>query len=103
MNLCETPALERIARVIAGQRLSLNGDGDLESAGDAVDAAWRRYVEEARAILKCLREADADMATAWDPTVWTAMVHAALGDPFIPAARIQSPGAGAAIYQKPLG
>ena len=31
-------ARERVARVITGQRLSLNGEGDLQSAGREVDA-----------------------------------------------------------------
>ena len=38
MDIATVPALERIARVLAGQRISANGEGDQESAADAVDA-----------------------------------------------------------------
>ncbi len=37
MDVSTTPAIERIARVLAGQRISANADGDQESAGSAVD------------------------------------------------------------------
>jgi hypothetical protein len=79
MDVAQTDAIERIARVIAGQRLSANADGSDSSAGPEVDAAWPDHRDDAVAILKTLREPDAAMAAAGDPAVWEAMVTAALG------------------------
>ena len=79
MPVSNTPAVERIARVLAGARLSANMEGNDSSAGPEVDAAWRDHVEEAVAVLKTLREPDGQMAAAGDPQVWEAMVEAALG------------------------
>jgi hypothetical protein len=73
-----TAAVERIARVLAGQRLSANADGDDPSAAPEVDASWRDHLDDATAVLKTLREPDARMAAAGDPQVWHAMVEAAL-------------------------
>jgi hypothetical protein len=73
-----TPAVERIARVVAGRMLSINAEGDDPSAGDRVDAAWPGYREDAVAILRTLREPDEAMAAAGDPAVWDRMVLAAL-------------------------
>jgi hypothetical protein len=67
-----------VARVLAGQRISANGEGDSRSAADAVDAAWRDYVDDAMAVLRTLREPDERMAAAGDPAVWERMVLAAL-------------------------
>ena len=67
MDVSTTPVAERIARVLAGQRISANAGGDAESAGDAVDAAWRDYLADARAVLRTLREPDRAMAAAGDP------------------------------------
>lgn len=47
--------VERIARVIAGYRLSANADGAECSAADAVDGLWAAHQDEAVAILKSLR------------------------------------------------
>ena len=80
MTISHTVAIERIARVLAGQRLSINADGDDPSAGDVVDGVWRNHVDDAVAILKTLREPDAAMAAAGNSEVWEAMVLAALGD-----------------------
>jgi hypothetical protein len=78
MPVSHTPAVERIARVLAGARLSANAEGTDSSAGPEVDAAWRDHVNEAVAVLKTLREPDERMAQAGDPEVWEAMVLAAL-------------------------
>jgi hypothetical protein len=78
MDVSVTPVLERIARVLAGQRLSSNAGGADASAGGAVDVAWPDYLDDARAVLRTLREPDAAMARAGDPRVWEEMVRAAL-------------------------
>lgn len=78
MDVSLTPAIERVARVLAGQRISANADGDAESAGRQVDAVWRDYLDDARAVMKTLREPDAAMAKAGDPRIWEAMILAGL-------------------------
>lgn len=78
MNISKGGVVERVARVLAGQRLSINGEGDSKSAGDAVDAAWPDHVDDALAVLRTLREPDARMAAAGDPAVWERMILAAL-------------------------
>lgn len=78
MNISKGDVIERVARVLAGQRISANGDGDSKSAGDAVDASWRNYVGDAVAVLRTLREPDARMAAAGDPAIWERMILAAL-------------------------
>jgi hypothetical protein len=78
MNVSKGSVVERIARVLAGQRLSANAEGDSKSAGSAVDAAWGAHVDDAMAVLRTLREPDARMAAAGDPAVWERMILAAL-------------------------
>lgn len=78
MGICHTSAVERIARVLAGECLSINANGTIASAGDEIDSQWREYRGEAIAILKTLREPDAAMAGVGDPVMWEAMVEAAL-------------------------
>jgi hypothetical protein len=78
MPVSHTSAVERIARVIAGQRISANAKGVEAAASGAVDSAWRDYRDDALAILRTLREPDPAMAAAGDPHVWEAMVEAAL-------------------------
>ncbi|EZP51571.1 MULTISPECIES: hypothetical protein [unclassified Sphingomonas] len=80
MDVSTTPLPERIARVLAGQRISANAGGDAESAGDQVDGAWRDYLDDARAVLRTLREPDRRMAAAGDPAVWERMVLAAIDE-----------------------
>lgn len=46
MTVKSTSAIERIARVIAGERLSANAEGKEDSAGPEVDAAWQQYGKE---------------------------------------------------------
>ncbi len=80
MDISSTSAIERVARVLAGQRLSVNAGGDESSASASVDASWQEYRADAVAVLKTLREPDAVMARAGDPAIWEAMVLAALRD-----------------------
>ena len=78
MDISNTSLVERIARVLAGQRLSSNADGANPSAGNAVNAAWGEHLDDARAVLRTLREPDEDMAAAGDIAVWERMVRAAI-------------------------
>jgi hypothetical protein len=78
MPVSNTSIVERIARVIAGRVASINAEGDDPSAGDRVDATWRDYQEDARSILRTLREPDPAMAEAGDVQVWERMVLAGL-------------------------
>ncbi|HEU4970283.1 hypothetical protein [Sphingomonas sp.] len=78
MDISNTPLVERIARVLAGQRLSSNAEGSNPSAGDVVDLAWREHLDDARAVLRTLREPDEEMAAAGDAAVWERMVRAAI-------------------------
>lgn len=80
MSVSELSAVERIARVLAGQRYSANADGYDPSAADAVDGAWQDHVGDAMAVLRTLREPDTVMADAGDPEVWKRMVEAAIRD-----------------------
>lgn len=80
MDIAETPFVERIARVLAGQRISANGEGDSESAGTAVDATWRDYRDEAQAVLHTLRAPTPAMAAAGDAAAWERMVLAAIDE-----------------------
>ena len=45
--------VERIARVIAGYRLSANADGFESSAASSVNLDWSRHQDEAVAIRDC--------------------------------------------------
>ena len=78
MDIATGPLVERICRVLAGERLSVNAQGDQESAGGAVNAAWRDHRDEAIAVLHTLRAPSAAMAAAGDPAVWERMVLAAI-------------------------
>ncbi|ALR21865.1 MULTISPECIES: hypothetical protein [Sphingobium] len=78
MPTSATPAIERIARVLAGRQLSLNGEGNDPHASSAVDATWHRHVDDAYAILHTLREPDMQMAQAGDVAVWRSMIGAVL-------------------------
>lgn len=80
MDVSRTPLLERLARTLAGQRISANAHGQSESAGRLVDEAWADHLDDARAILRQLREPDAAMAAAGDVRVWEAMVLAAIAE-----------------------
>jgi hypothetical protein len=78
MPVSNTSIVERIARVIAGRVASINAEGDDSSAADKVDSTWRDYREDARSILRTLREPDPAMAAAGDVGIWERMVLAAL-------------------------
>lgn len=79
MNVSSTAAVERIARVLAGHRLSANADGVDAHAATHVDETWESHRNEAIEVLKSLREPDAEMERAGDVAVWQRMVDAALG------------------------
>jgi hypothetical protein len=78
MDIATTPAIERIARVLAGEHLSSNAEGEQRHAGPEVDAIWRDFVDQAIAVLKTLREPDEAMERAGDVGVWQRMIEAAL-------------------------
>ena len=78
MPVSNTSIVERIARVIAGRVVSINAEGGDPSAGSRVDSIWREYVEDARSVLRTLREPDETMAAAGDVGIWERMVQAAL-------------------------
>lgn len=78
MDTALTPAVERIARVLAGQRISANAGGTEESAADLIERSWRDYRDDAIAVLHTLRAPSEAMAVAGDPTVWERMILAAL-------------------------
>ncbi|MES2337407.1 MAG: hypothetical protein V4537_04845 [Pseudomonadota bacterium] len=79
MDISVTPTIERIARVLAAQRYSSNADGSEASAARSVDDAWTDYRDDAVAVLKTLREPDAEMAAAGDAAIWERMILVALG------------------------
>jgi len=72
------PLVERIARVLAGEALSSNGNGSDPSAADKVDRAWREHLSEAEAVLHTMREPDQTMAAVGDTGMWRNMVEAAI-------------------------
>lgn len=78
MDIASSSAIERVARVLAGHQLSRNGEGDLASAGEAVDDLWRDHVDAALAVLRTLREPSPAMAAAGDAAMWERMVLAAI-------------------------
>ena len=80
MPVSNTNIVERIARVLAARRLSLNAEGEDASASAEVDAAWPEHREDALAILRTLREPDEAMAAAGDAQIWERMVEAALSE-----------------------
>jgi hypothetical protein len=78
MDISTQTAAERIARVLAGQRISINAEGDEESASRDVDAVWKDYLADAAAVLRTLREPDQAMAEAGDPAIWEKMILVAI-------------------------
>lgn len=78
MNVSNGNIVERIARVLAGQHFSANGEGDDPSASIEVDSEWPHFVDNAVAVLKTMREPDARMAAAGDVAIWERMIQAAL-------------------------
>jgi hypothetical protein len=103
MENSHTSALERIARVLAGMRLSINGEGQGRSVGAEVDDTWQSHMDEAFAILNALKEPDARMAGAGDTETWTRMVRVALGEE-VPSRLVEAASwMQEETYQKPLG
>ncbi|MBO9582430.1 MAG: hypothetical protein J7498_16210 [Sphingobium sp.] len=78
MPVSETAIVERIARVLAGRQLSGNAAGLEAHAGTSVDMEWKDRVADAVAILRTMREPDANMVKAGDVDVWRAMIGAAI-------------------------
>jgi hypothetical protein len=72
------PLVERIARVLAGAKLSVNADGDNGHAAEEVDRTWREHVNQALAVLHTAREPDEAMAAVGDAGMWRNMVEAAI-------------------------
>jgi hypothetical protein len=80
MDVSNRPVAERIARVLAGQRISINAEGTEKSASPQVEQVWREYLSDAAAVLRTLREPDARMAAAGDVAVWERMILTAIED-----------------------
>lgn len=84
-DISVTSPVERIARVIAAEALSINGEGQDASASGEVDAVWPQEVNRAMAVLRTLREPTPEMVEAGraagsEPAeIWNAMVRAAIG------------------------
>lgn len=72
------PLVERIARVLAGAKLSSNAEGCDPSAAAEVDLTWREHVNQALAVLHTAREPDEVMAAAGNADMWRSMVEAAI-------------------------
>jgi len=72
------PLIERIARVLAGEKLSSNAGGTNGSASAEVDRTWPEHLNQAQAVLHTMREPDEAMAAAGDTETWRAMVEAAM-------------------------
>jgi len=79
--------IERVARVLAGQHFSRNAHGEGPAGvptADLVDLHWREHADDAVAVLKTLREPEAEMCAAGDAAgggaaeTWDAMVRAAI-------------------------
>ena len=75
-----TAPVERVARALAGHALSKNAEGELPSAGPAVDALWPDYTDAALAALRTLREPSGRMLAVGDADVWDRMIRAAIED-----------------------
>jgi hypothetical protein len=104
MDKSETGLLERIARVLAAQKLSANAHGNAKSAAEAVEQAWPKYLEDAREVLNVLREPDARIAEVGDADTWSRMVRAALGEDILALKQERRSWEKVKdIYQKPLG
>ena len=72
------PLVERVARVLAGAKLSANADGDNGHAASEVDRTWRDHLNQAQAVLHTMREPDEAMAAVGDAGMWRNMVEAAI-------------------------
>lgn len=79
MPISETSAVERVARVLAGLEAKTDGGFD-PSSSEQVEHSWKARLEDARAVLRTLREPSAAMVAAGNAETWTSMVHAALDE-----------------------
>jgi hypothetical protein len=88
-DISVTSPIERIARVIAAEMVSPNGEaaeGPDEPVSVVVERIWRSEVERAMAILNTLREPTREMVEAGrdagdEPAaIWNAMIRAALDE-----------------------
>lgn len=75
-----THTIERIARVLAGERLSSNAEGAEPSAGDVINVRWPEFALEAEAVLKSLRDPPPEIAALGDGPAWSRAIAAALGE-----------------------
>jgi hypothetical protein len=75
-----TMPVERVARTLAAHALSRNGEGDMASAAEAVDALWPDHTDAALAVLRTLREPSGRMLAVGDAVVWDRMIRAAIED-----------------------
>lgn len=75
-----TQTIERIARVLAGERLSSNAEGAEPSAGDVINVRWPEFTLEAEAVLKSLRDPPPEIAALGDGPAWSRAIAAALGE-----------------------
>jgi len=78
MDIATSPAVERIARVLAAFAISANAEGFEESASPEIDHAWKDHLPAALAVLKTLREPSRAMAEAGDPSIWERMILTAI-------------------------
>lgn len=80
MPVSHLSLVERIARIIAGWRVSANAEGGESSAAELVDSSWRDHRDDALAIIRTLREPDPAMAAAGDVGTWERMAEAAIAE-----------------------
>jgi hypothetical protein len=85
MTETSTHAIERIARVLAAERISANAEGTDSSAGTEVDRRWLEYRDEAVALLKSLRDPPPEIEAVAGRDIWARAIAAALGEPADPA------------------
>ncbi len=79
-DAARTAPVERVARVLAGHWFSRNAEGELRSAGSAVDDLWPDYTPAALAVLRTLREPSGRMLAVGDAEIWDRMIIAAIED-----------------------
>lgn len=86
-DIAVTSPVERIARVIAAEILSPNGEGAAPggtSVSNEVNANWPVEISRALAVLRTLREPTPEMVEAGNAAgggaaeIWSAMVRAAI-------------------------
>ena len=73
------PLPERIARVIAGEELSVNADGGNAHAATEVDESWPDHLAQAIAILNTIREPDSHVDPA-DAAAWQRIIDSAIAN-----------------------